>query len=118
LRVLLIEDDPDLAEATTAFLEAEGLDVRTVLSGREALETASAFQPELVLCDLSLPDMHGMEVIRELRSNRLAPRTYVVILTARRMTEPKPADVDAFIMKPLTTESVHALVNAARSAHS
>ena len=118
MRVLLIEDDPDLAEATAAFLEGEGLDVRTALSGREALETASAFQPELVLCDLSLPDMHGMEVVRELRSNHLPPRTYVVILTARRMTEPKPPDVDAFIMKPLTTESVQTLVKAAASARS
>ena len=118
LRVLLVEDDPDLAEATAAFLEAEGLHVRTAQSGREALEIASAYEPQLVLCDLTLPDMSGMEVVRELRSNPLAHPAYVVILTARSMAESKSADVDAFIMKPLTIELVQALVKAARSARS
>jgi DNA-binding response OmpR family regulator len=57
LRVLLVEDCPDLGAATADFLEAEGLEVRTALSGLEAVEIASAFKPQLLLCDMNLPDM-------------------------------------------------------------
>jgi len=115
LRVLLVEDYPDLAAATADFLEAEGLDVRTALSGREALETASSFEPQLVLCDLNLPDISGLNVVRELRRNPVTQRAYVVILTAFGRAKDKPSDVDAFMEKPLTIESVQALVSAASS---
>jgi DNA-binding response OmpR family regulator len=115
LRVLLVEDYPDLAAATADFLEAEGLDVRTALSGREALETASAFRPQLVLCDLNLPDMSGLNVVRELRGNPVTERAYVAILTAFGRAKDTPAGVDAFMEKPLTVESIHALVKDASS---
>jgi two-component system, OmpR family, response regulator len=77
LRVLLIDDHA----ATAALLRSEGLEVRTALSGRESLQAALDFKPELTLCDLNLPDMQGQEVIRLLRSNPLIPPTYAVVLT-------------------------------------
>ncbi|HET9831109.1 MAG TPA: response regulator [Vicinamibacterales bacterium] len=117
MRVLLVEDYPDLAEATADFLEAEGLEVRTALSGREAVEIAPVFQPQLVLCDLNLPDMSGVDVVRQLRSNPGIGRAYAVILTAIGRTFTKPADVDAFVEKPLTIDSIQTLVKAAGSAN-
>jgi two-component system alkaline phosphatase synthesis response regulator PhoP len=117
LRVLLVEDYPDLAAATADFLEAEGLDVRTAVSGREAVEVALAFQPQLVLCDLNLPDISGLEVVDQLRSNPATQRTYAVILTAAGRAFVKPAKVDAFVEKPLTIESIQALMKAASDAH-
>jgi CheY-like chemotaxis protein len=116
LRVLLVEDHPDLAAATSEFLEAEGLDVRTALSGGEALEIAPAFRPQLTFCDLNLPDMTGLDVVRELRSNAATEGTYVVILTGLGRAELPPrteADrlrVDAFVAKPLTIELIRTLV--------
>src|SRR5215470_13385585 len=118
MRVLLVEDYPDLAAATADFLEAEGLEVRTALSGGEAVELAPAFQPELVLCDLNLPDMSGVDVVRQLRSNPATERTYAVILTAIGRAFTKPAEVDAFVAKPLTIDAIQTLVKAAQSSHS
>jgi CheY-like chemotaxis protein len=112
--VLLVEDDPDLAEVTAEFLSQEGLDVRTALSGREGLEVAPAFRPQLVLCDLDLPDIKGLEVVRELRSSPSTAQSCIVILTAMGMAltyrEPKQLGVDAFISKPITIEAVRKLL--------
>jgi CheY-like chemotaxis protein len=120
LRVLLVEDHRDLAILTTELLAAQGLDVRTALTGREALETASAFRPELVLCDLNLPDMSGVSVVRELRSNPLTLQAYAVIVSATAGLEADCArlGVDAITVKPLTSQVVRTLVDAATSARS
>jgi len=116
LRVLLVEDYPELAEATADLLMAQGLDVRTALSGHEALQIAPTFQPQLILCDLKLPDMTGLEVASVLRSNPATEGTYVVILTAMRRSEvthrvgvDQPR-IDAFLTKPITLEAIRTLV--------
>jgi CheY-like chemotaxis protein len=105
---------------TAELLAAQGLDVRTALTGREALETASAFRPELVLCDLNLPDMSGVSVVRELRSNPLTLQAYAVIVSATAGLEADCArlGVDAITVKPLTSQVVRTLVDAATSARS
>jgi CheY-like chemotaxis protein len=112
--VLLIEDHPDLAAATAEALEAEGLDVRTALSGHEALEVASTFQPQLLLCDIHLPDMSGPEVVRALRSNPSNQRTYFVILTGTAGIDATQVQVDLCLTKPITLEAIAMLVQAAR----
>jgi CheY-like chemotaxis protein len=115
LRVLLVEDHPDLATVTAELLRKEGLDVQTALTGRDALEAAPAFRPQLVFCDLNLPDMMGLEVVRGIRSNPSTHRTYVVILTASSGLErmgPREAEqlgVDAFIAKPISGETIRRL---------
>jgi CheY-like chemotaxis protein len=115
--VLLVEDYPDLAEATAEFLAAEGFDVRIALSGHEALEIAPVFLPQLVLCDISLPDIPGLEVVRQVRSNPSTKETYVVVLTAFQETdlgsrsEIEEVRVDAFISKPLTLQAVRTLAD-------
>ena len=103
-----MEDDPDLAEATAEFLKLEGLDVQIAVSGRDALDAASVFHPQLVLCDLNLPDMSGLDVVRELRSNPSTQKTYVVMLTAMRAPAEQPG-VDAFISKPITIDAIQEL---------
>jgi CheY-like chemotaxis protein len=115
LRVLLVEDDPDLADVTAEFLRAEGLDVEAARSGREALEVAPVFRPQLVLCDMNLPDMTGLDVVRGLRSNPSTEDTSFVILTAMRETErahrreAETLGVEAFIPKPITTDAIRTL---------
>jgi CheY-like chemotaxis protein len=69
VRLLLVEDHADMAEATAEFLKDAGLEVRIATSGGEALETATVFRPHIVLCDMHLPDMSGMDVARSFRTN-------------------------------------------------
>jgi len=117
LRVLVVEDNTDLAAATEGLLRREGLEVQTALSGQEALEAAPSFRPQLILCDLSLPDINGLEVIRKLRSSPTKRRAYAAMVTARTETEiraynskAKEMGVDEFISKPITPEVVRTLV--------
>jgi CheY-like chemotaxis protein len=107
VRVLVIEDCEDLAELTAELLNGEGLDARIALSGHEALEVASTFRPQLVLCDLNLPDMNGLDVARELRSSSSTGRSYIVILTAMQRTDladrgAESIGIDAVLSKPIT----------------
>jgi CheY-like chemotaxis protein len=116
LRVLLVEDYADLAEVTAEVLRAEGLYVQIAMSGREALELAPAFRPQLLLCDLNLPDMTGLDVIRGLRSNPATEETYAVILTAMQESQlPQQSNaghvrVDSFVSKPITLEAIRTLI--------
>jgi PAS domain S-box-containing protein len=118
LRVLLVDDHADLSAAMADLLNREGFEVRTALSGEEGLKFASGFRPQLVLCDLNLPDMGGHEVVRRLRSNPATRSAYSVILTALSEAQirdlndgAKEVGVDEFIRKPLDREGVHSLVS-------
>ncbi len=115
-RVLLVEDHPFAADATASLLRLEGLEVRTALTGREALEEAPKFRPQLILCDMRLGDMNGLEVIRSLRSNPATKSTHAVILTGFSGTEVREfnrrADefgVNEFISKPLGRSMIRKL---------
>jgi PAS domain S-box-containing protein len=117
MRVLLIDDHAALSAVTAELLNREGFEVRTALSGEKGLKLANDFQPELILCDLNLPDTSGKDVIRKLRSNPATRHAYSVILTALSESdilelngEAKQMGVDEFIRKPLTRESVHSLM--------
>lgn len=120
LRVLLVEDHPDLAVAMSEFLRSEGLEVETALSGREALDIAVAFKPQLVLCDLYLPDMTGLEVVRDLRANSATAPSCIAILSAasgieveRQLGADRQA-VDAVISKPIGIETLDRLLEFTR----
>lgn len=115
VRVLLIDDHAGLAAATAKLLNREGLEVRTAFTGEEGVRLASDFLPQLILCDLNLPDMGGHEVIRRIRSNPVTRNAYSVILTAETELrdfndQAKRLDVDEFIRKPLTPNVVQSLV--------
>ena len=68
-RILLVEDDGSIQRSLGVLLERQGYDVRPALGGREALAAASAWHPDLVVLDLGLPDLDGVEVCRRLRSD-------------------------------------------------
>ncbi len=117
LRVLLVEDHAELAELTAKMLRGEGLEVRVANSGQQALDAASKFRPQLILCDLHLPDVSGRDVIRALRTSPATQKAYAVILTAMSQTEvhaynrsAKAHGVDEYVAKPLTIEAVRDLL--------
>jgi PAS domain S-box-containing protein len=121
-RVLLIDDNIALVAAVVKLLNREGLEVRTACSGEEGVRLASDFRPQLVLCDLHLPDIPGFEVIRRIRSNQITRNAYSVILTAQPETEIRDFNaraeelgVDEFIGKLRMVDGVRSLVAKLKS---
>jgi signal transduction histidine kinase len=80
VHVLVVDDERDFADLLTARLRARGMDVRTAYNGQEALETARVHQPEVVVLDLSMPGMSGLETMNALRTEKPAPE--IILLTA------------------------------------
>src|SRR5512134_3023784 len=122
-RVLVVEDQRDLASLLAHNLRHEGLEVRTVEDGREALPTVRSWQPDLVILDLMLPGMDGFEILRGIRA--AGSDLPVLILSARGEEQDKVRgfrlDADQYVTKPFSLvellERVHALLRrAGRSA--
>jgi CheY-like chemotaxis protein len=114
---LLVEDHMSLANATAFLMRHEGLEVWIAANGREALELADKVRPEIVLCDLRLPDMSGLDTARELRARPGAKGALIAIHTAMPEGSPETyrqhADefVNLFLPKPLTVEKVDILTS-------
>jgi len=109
-RVLLVEDHAGFAEATAALMRQHGLDVSIATSGGDALKVAEACRPVLVLCDLALPDMTGLDVVQALRARRGANDCLAVILSAMSANElreieghKKTSEITLWLPKPLTS---------------
>lgn len=101
VRVLLIEDDSQIRRFLRMTLEGEGIAVLEAESGREGLAEAGRQQPDLVILDLGLPDMDGVELIRQLRSWTAIP---IVVLSARSAEAQKVLALDSgaddYLTKP------------------
>lgn len=82
-RILLVEDEPDIAEVLTYNLEREGMHVDVVERGNEALDAVRAKQPDLVVLDLMLPGMDGLDITRRLRAEAGTANLPLVMITAK-----------------------------------
>ena len=113
-RILVVDDEPSITDAVGTALRYEGFDVRSESTGRGALAAASEFRPDLIVLDIMLPDLDGLEVTRRLRSDGL--RTPVLFLTARDATEDKVSGLtvggDDYVTKPFSLAEVVARVRA------
>jgi len=112
-RVLVVEDDRTVAEVVTRYLEREGFVVESVGDGNEALARADAQLPDLVVLDIMLPGLDGLEVCRRLRSRAPIP---VVMLTARGSEEDRVLGLelgaDDYVSKPFSPRELTARVKA------
>lgn len=112
-RVLVVDDDENLGEVVGRYLEREGYDVELARDGRTALARALAWLPDLVVLDLMLPVIDGVEVFRRLR--RIAPIP-VIMLTARGREEERVAGLelgaDDYVAKPFSPRELTARVKA------
>jgi DNA-binding response OmpR family regulator len=99
-RVLIVEDDVDIADVLRRSLRNEGYEVRTSADGAEALDVAAGFVPDLVVLDLGLPGMDGVEVCRRLRSDG---DVSILMLTAR---------ADDYLVKPFERKELLARIRA------
>src|SRR5919107_1794541 len=106
-RVLVVEDDDAIADVLRRSLRAEGHEVRSAADGVEALRASEEFVPDLVLLDLGLPRLDGMEVLRRLRAESDVP---VLILPARTAAEDGVDGLDGgaddYLAKPFEREEL------------
>jgi DNA-binding response OmpR family regulator len=112
-RVLVVEDDEEIAQVLQRSLRLEGYEVRVAVDGEAALDQSAAFNPDLVILDLGLPKLDGMEVARRLRSADDVP---ILMLTARDALESRVEGLDAgaddYLVKPFERQELLARLRA------
>jgi two-component system, OmpR family, KDP operon response regulator KdpE len=113
-KVLVVDDEPNILSTLAPLLRARGYDVSTAMSGRAAVETVEREQPDLIVLDLGLPDMDGVEVCRTVRETMNTP---ILVLSARGAEDDKVRALDAgaddYVTKPFGAEELLARVRAA-----
>ena len=118
-RILIVEDEEKLARFTELELLHEGYETDKAFDGRSALEKALAENYDLILLDIMLPGLNGMEVLRRLRLEKTTP---VILLTARDSVMDKVAGLDAgavdYITKPYAIEELLARIRVCLKYHS
>jgi CheY-like chemotaxis protein len=104
-RVLVVDDDPDGAETVAEMLAVLGFQARFALDGLSAIQLAKVFEPQLILIDLSLPDVDGYEVARQIRREPGLSAAVLVALTGwsgpEREREARKAGFDHYLVKPV-----------------
>ena len=108
LRALIVEDEPALADVLASMLTFEGWHARYALDGAAAVRLAAEFAPDVVILDVMLPDLHGLEILRRLRADN--PHVCVLFLTARDSVEDRIAGItaggDDYVTKPFSHEEL------------
>ncbi len=111
-RILVVDDNADAAEMLEILLSGDGHKVRTAFDGKTGIEAAKAFQPDICLLDIGLPDVNGYELARTLRE--MMPEVTLIALTGWGQTEDrrqsKEAGFDHHLVKPVDFETLRTLV--------
>ena len=115
-RVLLIEDEPNIAEAIRFILSRDGWEVTVEENGAQALPRVADVKPDLVILDLMLPGMSGLEILASLRADPATEDLRVLMLTAKGQGRDREAaeraGVCAFMSKPFSNAEMRAQVRA------
>ena len=118
-RVLVVDDEPNITELVSMALRYEGFDVKTAATGRAAISAVSQFSPALVILDVMLPDIDGIEVLRRLNSS--GTKVPIIFLTAKDATEDKVHGLtvggDDYVTKPFSIEELVARVRVVLRRH-
>ena len=114
VRALVVDDEATLAELLSTALRYEGWQVEHALTGQAAIKQARAFEPDVILLDVMLPDLSGLEVLRRIRATH--PTVPVLFLTAKDAVEDRIAGLtaggDDYVTKPFSLEEVVARLRA------
>ncbi len=112
-RVLVVEDDDDIAQAVQRSLRMEGYDVRIATDGEQALRMATEYVPDLVVLDIGLPKIDGIDVARQMRETDDVP---ILMLTARDSLEDRVEGLDSgaddYLVKPFERQELLARLRA------
>lgn len=113
-KILVVDDEPSIVKLVTAYLQPEGYEVYTAADGEAGLKAARAFKPDLVILDVMLPGMDGIELLSRLRRES---DVYVILLTARTEETDKivglSVGADDYVTKPFSPRELTARVKAA-----
>lgn len=113
-KILVVDDEPSIVNLVSAYLKPEGYEVYTASDGPSGLKAARAFKPDLIVLDIMLPGMDGLEVLSRLRRESDA---YVILLTARTEETDKivglSVGADDYVTKPFSPRELAARVKAA-----
>src|ERR1700749_1393676 len=113
-RVLVVDDELNITELVSLGLRYEGFDVTSAYDGRGALRAVREFKPQLMILDVTMPDIDGLEAVRRMRAENIW--TPVMFLTARDATEDKVAGLtvggDDYLTKPFSLDELIARVRA------
>jgi len=113
-KILVIDDEPSILNLVTAYLKPEGYEVYTATDGNAGLKAARAFKPDLIILDLMLPGLDGIELLSRLRRES---DVYVIMLTARTDETDKivglSVGADDYVTKPFSPRELVARVKAA-----
>jgi DNA-binding response OmpR family regulator len=115
-RVLVVEDDPDIAQLVAHYLDKAGFSTEVLSSGRDALAAMAARPPDLLILDLMLPQVDGLEVCRITRANEATASLPIIMLTARAEESDRIVGLelgaDDYLAKPFSPNELVARVRA------
>jgi len=115
-KILVVDDEKDILEMLKYNLEKEGYEVSTATNGKLAVDTAIKVKPNLILLDIMMPEMDGVETCRKLRELPEVSQTHITFLTARAEEYSEVAAFDAgaddYIVKPIKPRALMSRINA------
>ena len=115
--ILIVDDEPDLIEIAQTHLESAGYGIITASNGKEGLEAAKRFKPDLILLDITMPEMDGLQMLEILRGTEGLKSMKVLMLTAKGQSsnifEAEHLRVLDFLIKPFSCDE---LLEAVRKA--
>src|SRR5487761_108256 len=118
-RVLVVDDEPNITELVAMALRYEGFTVKTAATGRGAITAVTQFSPALVILDVMLPDIDGIEVLRRLNSS--GAKVPIIFLTAKDATDDKVHGLtiggDDYVTKPFSIEELVARIRVVLRRH-
>jgi CheY-like chemotaxis protein len=118
LKILVVDDNADAADSLSLLLQGRGHEVRTAPDGRRAVELAESFRPDVILMDVAMPDLDGLEATRAIRLRPWAAGLHIIALTAwgqeseRRRT--REAGMDAHLVKPVDPQALAVVLGSVR----
>jgi len=117
IKILVVDDDPDVLFATARIIQKAGYQVIKASTGRECLLKAKEKKPDLILLDVVMPDVNGIELCRQIKADSLFESTFVVLVSGSKTASEDQADgldigADGYIIRPIPNRELLARVNA------
>ena len=116
-RVLLVEDDRDTREMYSEYLRFSGMDVTQARNGRGALERAAAWPPDVVVTDIAMPEMDGLELARRLRGQAATRYVPIIAVSGQASERAREAGADVVLDKPCEPDRLLHVIEDVLKAH-